>query len=315
MISFRGIGGSDVVAMNQNGQKRPIQAGKAFMAAIADDPQAQQSLAKASLRLRAFAAGIKELGVTHHQVVETIGRVFAAFNDTVKQLADEHQRLIQSELAPLHAEQERAFAELAEEIQKSQGQVKANLAAHGFDPPQDWEDWEELARLAEKEPGPMTMAEIYDWAIAWAKREIARCKIARGETPIQAGDKPLPNATRAAEDASISRDEHDPRIAWCVGKRIYLGDDTQISRLFWLLASPVGRARTLGEVQRAIDSFETDREDKDKFEDAMKRMRKAFSKLRRALHENKADDHLLIVRGGSAACPEYTMVLRFHEKR
>lgn len=153
MTSFRGIGGIDVVAMNENGKKRPIRAGKAFMAAVADDPQAQQSLAKASLRLRAFAAGIKQLGVTHHQVVETIGRVFAAFNDT------------------------------------------------------------------------------------------------------------------------------------------------------------------LGEVQRAIDSFETNREDRNKFEDAMKRLRKAISKLRRALHDNKADDHLLIVRGGSAACPEYTMVLRFQEKR
>ena len=203
---------------------------------------------------------------------------------------------------------------MAEEIQKLQGQMKADLAAHGLDPPQDLEDWEGLARLAEIEPGPMTMVEIYDCAIAWAKREIVRCKIASGETPIQALDKPLPKATRAAEDASISRDEHDPRIAWCVGKRIYLGDDTQISRLFWLLASRVGRARTFGEVQRAIDRFETDREDKDKFEDAMKRLRKAISKLRRALHENKADDDLLIVRGGSAASPEYTIVLRFHEK-
>mgnify|MGYP005846528515 CR=1 FL=1 len=315
MTSFQKTGGSDAVAMNENGKKRPIRAGKAFMAAIADDPQAQQSLAKASLRLRAFATGIKELGVTHHQVIETIGRVFAAFNGAVKELADEHQRLIQAELAPLRSEQERAFAELAEEIQKSQGQVNANLAAHGFDPPQDWEDWEELARLAEKEPGPMTMAEIYDWAIAWAKREIVRRNIARGETPIQTGDKPLPKATRAAEDASIKRDEHDPRIAWCVGKRIYLGDDTQISRLFWLLTSPVGRACTLAEVQRALDGFETYRKDKKEFEDAMKRLRKAISKLRKALHEGHADDHLLIVRGGSAACPEYTMVLRFHEKR
>jgi len=50
------------------------------------------------------------------------------------------------------------------------------------------------------------------------------------------------------------------RIAWCVGKRIYLGHDTQVSRLFWLLASPVGRAHTLAEVQRAIDGIETARD-------------------------------------------------------
>jgi len=35
-------------------------------------------------------------------------------------------------------------------------------------------------------------------------------------------------------------DPHDARKAIWVGKRIYLGDDTQVSRLFWLLARPVG---------------------------------------------------------------------------
>jgi hypothetical protein len=116
---------------------------------------------------------------------------------------------------------------------------------------------EGLARLAEKEPEAMTMAEIYDWAIAWARREALRLKIARGETPIQIGSQPpVRRTTRMAEDASIRRDEHDVRIAWCVGKPIYLGHDTQVSRLFWLLASPVGRAQPLAKVQRAIDGIE-----------------------------------------------------------
>jgi hypothetical protein len=136
------------------------------MAAIADDPQAQQSLAKAMLQLRAFAARIKAIGATHRQVMETIGRFFDAFNAAMKGFADEHLRLPQADLDMLRAEQEQAFAALVQEIQKSQGQMNANLLAHGFDPPADLEDWEGLARLAEKEPGPMTMVEIYDWAIA-----------------------------------------------------------------------------------------------------------------------------------------------------
>lgn len=301
--------------MNENGRKRPIRAGQAYMAAITDNPQAKQSLAKATLQLRAFAAGISAIGVTHRQVMETIGRFFGAFNEAVKQTAAEQRRSIQADLAPLRAEQEQAFAELAEEMQKSQGQMKASLARHGFDPPQNLEDWEGLARLAEKEPGPMTTVEIYDWAIAWAKREALRLKIARGETPVQIGNMPTMRvATRSADDASIFRDEHDPRIAWCLGKRMYLGDDTQVSRLFWLLASPVGRACTLAEVQRAVDGMETTRgmdESGDEYKQASQRVRKAISKLRAAIEEGGAADHLLIVRGGNQKDPEYTLVQRF----
>ena len=90
--------------------------------------------------------------------------------------------------------------------------------------------------------------------------------------------------------------------------------DSQIGRLYWPLASRVGRARTLAEVQRAVDGFETERDlDSDDvgFKQASQRVRKDFSRLRRALREAEVDDHLLIVRGGSAAWPEYTMVLRF----
>jgi hypothetical protein len=163
----------------------------------------------------------------------------------------------------------------------------------------------------------MTIAEIYDWAIAWARRESLRLKIARGETPIQNGSpSPARQPTRKAEDASIRRDEHDVRIAWCVGKRIYLGHDTQVSRLFWLLALPVGRAHTLAEVQRAIDGIETTRDmdaTGEEYQKASQRVRKTISKLRAAIEEGGAADHVLIVRGGSQSDPEYTLVLRFGE--
>ena len=303
--------------MNEQESSPAVRAGQAFMAAFADDPQVQRSIAKAAFRLRAFAAGINAIGVTQRQVMETIESECAAFQNLLKELVGEQQQWIQAKMAPLRAAQEQAFAELTAEIQQSHDQLKDNLAAHGFDPPNDLQEWEGLARLADKEPETMTMAEIYDWAIAWAKREALRLKIARGETPIQSGDQQSERrATRKAEDASIRRDEHDVRIAWCVGRRIYLGHDTQVSRLFWLLASPVGRAHTLAEVQRAIDGIETARdmdETGEEYQKASQRVRKAISKLRAAIEEGGAADHVLIVRGGSQSDPEYTMVLRFGE--
>jgi hypothetical protein len=301
--------------MNEQESSPAIRAGQAFMAAFADDPQVQRSIAKAAFRLRAFAAGINAIGVTRQEVMATIGSECAAFQNLLKEFAGEQGQWMQAKLAPLQAAQEQAFAALTAEIQQSQGKLKDSLAVHGFEPPNDLEEWEGLARLADKEPGAMTMAEIYDWAIAWARREALRLKIARGETPIQSAQQPpVRRATRMAEDASIRRDEHDLRIAWCVGKRIYLGHDTQVSRLFWLLALPVGRAHTLAEVQRAIDGIETARdmdETGEEYQKASQRVRKAISKLRAAIEEGGAADHVLIVRAGSQSDPEYTLVLRF----
>ena len=96
-------------------------------------------------------------------------------------------------------------------------------------------------------------------------------------------------------------------------KRIYLGEGTRISQLFWLLASPVGRARTFGEVQRAVDDMETPRdmdESGAEYKKAGQRVRKAISKLRSRLIEGGAENHLFINRGGSQKYPEHTMVLR-----
>jgi len=284
--------------MNENGKKRPIRAGKAFMAAIADDPQAQQSLTNALLRLKMFADGLRATGATYRDAMETVNKVFAAFDGAVKDFA-----------AELRAEQKKAFAELAAELKQATDANAAELASYGLAPAtDDLEAWEELARIVGKEPSPMTIREIYLWAIAWAKRELWRQKLSRGELPILASDvSPERRQTTPPEDIGIQRDESDPRFAWCMGKRIYLAKDSQISRLFWLLASPVGRARTLAEVQRAVDGFETDRDldsDEDGFKQASQRVRKALSKLRQALREAKVDAHPLIVRGGSAACPE-----------
>lgn len=302
--------------MGDNGKRRPIRAGQAFMAAVNADPRAQESLVDALERLRSFAEAVRTVGVSQREASEVLRLVFSAIEDITSGAAAEQQRMIKESLSKLRADQERLFAELAGEVKSSADSVDEELASFGFEPPaNDLSVWEELARIAEKEPGPMTMEEIYLWAIAWAKRELLRRKMDAKAAQISGGnDKSRHPSVRSAEEASIFRDEHDRKIAWCVGKRIYLGEDTQISRLFWLLASPLGRVCSLGEVQRAVNHEESSREmniSEEQIRKANQSVRKAISKLRARLIEADADDHLFINRGGSQKHPEYTMVLRF----
>ncbi len=109
-------------------------------------------------------------------------------------------------------------------------------------------------------------------------------------------------------------DPYDTRTASWMGKRIYLGNDTHVSRLFWLLASPPGRARSLAEVQQTIDGMAISESAGCSDEDvgkALLRVRKAISNLRKQLVESGLDSHVLITKGGTQKEPEYTMVSRF----
>lgn len=291
--------------MTSNGKKRKIRAGQAYLEASANDPKAQQALVK----LRMYAESIRAAGVP-------LSKALTVLRDTFFLLEQGGS----SELEDLRAEKERAFAELADQIQESLQAARADLATRGFDPPGSaWEDWEHLARIVEKEPGPLTLGEIYQWAIAWADREKVRLRLAKAEGVLpKMKEQPIRDDSRTEDDAGVRRDPHDDRIAWCMGRRIYLGNDTQISRLFWLLASPVGRACSLGEVQRAVDGMETNADlgvSAAELRKAGQRVRKVISKLRKALREWGADAHLLIVGGGDGKDREYTMVFRHARKR
>jgi len=96
--------------MSDKENSSAIRAGEAFVAAIADDPQVQRSMAKAAFRLRAFAAGINAIGVAQRQVMETIESECAAFQNLLKELVGEQQQWMQAKMAPLQAAQEQAFA-------------------------------------------------------------------------------------------------------------------------------------------------------------------------------------------------------------
>jgi hypothetical protein len=108
-------------------------------------------------------------------------------------------------------------------------------------------------------------------------------------------------------------DPYDDRVVNWLGKRLYLGRDTQVSRLFWLLAEHLGRPHDLGKVQRAVDGVETTRENdgEKEFKKARQRVRKALSKLNKQLRENGLDTHFMIIRDGPNDWPTYTMIRRF----
>ncbi|MBL6704995.1 MAG: hypothetical protein ISQ06_02705 [Planctomycetaceae bacterium] len=53
----------------------------------------------------------------------------------------------------------------------------------------------------------------------------------------------------------------------------------------------------------------------EEYRKAGQRIRKVVSKLRAEFRKAEVDDHLLIVRGGDADGPEYSMVLRFSAAR
>jgi len=139
-----------------------------------------------------------------------------------------------------------------------------------------------------------------------------------GEPAASGESEPRPEAGDAGRLDVPIVDRHDDRVVWWIGRRLYLGRDTQIARLFWLLAKPVGRAHTLGQVQRAVDGMETSAHVGSGPEDiakAGKRMRKVVSKLRAAMRESGLDTHFVIHRGGSQSEPEYSLISRFGAKK
>ena len=280
---------------DEKAEHQPIRAGAAYLAATENDPQARD----AWVRLRIMADGIVWAGARLDELLLMLRTTFGYLGEWFR-----------PEVADLEAARERAFDDLAEQwddVRRGNEAAKAELTDLGFEIPWErFDAWEHLARLIEKDPGPMTAREIYEWAIAWAEREAFRLRLAKKL------DQERPRVGRSVDTGVpglIREDEHDPAVAWVNGKRVYLGHDTVTSKLFWLLARPLARKCSLGEIQRAIDGFETFRDmGADEYEKAQTRFRKALSRVRRALGEHGADADLAILKVGTRDDPEYMMV-------
>lgn len=121
---------------------------------------------------------------------------------------------------------------------------------------------------------------------------------------IDAGMPPkLPEEDGPVEDLAggPEPDPLDRRYAVWIGKRIYVGDNTDVAKLFWLLAQPLGRPRLIGEVQRAVEGYETHHgysSQKD-CRRSSQRIRKVASVLRGRIRDAGLENRLLVgVRGG-----------------
>ena len=153
------------------------------MAAIESDPISKQAHAHALTKLRSFAESVRLANSLQPKDLKTPFELAAFAKELQQTFQEQLQGLMGEYSEEARAEQLRLTSELRQEAEAELQLLNEELNQYGFEPlAHDLEMWEELARITEKEPGPMTMEEIYQWAIAWAKRELIRAKIARGET-------------------------------------------------------------------------------------------------------------------------------------
>lgn len=136
----------------------------------------------------------------------------------------------------------------------------------------------------------------------------------------KAGDfRPYPKTAAPVGDnpEAPQRDMYDKRIAWWVGHRIYLGVNTRVSRLFWLLAEQLGIFCPMHEIQAEVDGYVTNASlghSAEEIQKADQRLRQTLSRLRGRLREANVDDHVFIHRELTGMGPGLMMYRRFPDK-
>lgn len=135
----------------------------------------------------------------------------------------------------------------------------------------------------------------------------------------QGDRRPYPTTNVPSQDGSDGpqKDSTDSRIAWWFGKRIYLGNNTQIGNLFWLLAKTPGSAHLRDELQTVIDGFTSDPNMVSAAEvrKSEQRIRQVVSRLRAALRESGLNDHVAIHSERTDQGPAITLAYRFARPR
>jgi hypothetical protein len=102
---------------------------------------------------------------------------------------------IEPELAQLRDEQRKKerqqAAEFAAGVRSGVEWANADLAESGLDPPGwDFEKWEHLARMVGKDPGPLSLREIHQWAVAWADGQRTSARLQAAERAGMGGADP-----------------------------------------------------------------------------------------------------------------------------
>lgn len=93
-------------------------------------------------------------------------------------------------------------------------------------------------------------------------------------------------------------DEADPNVIRWFGKRLYLQRNTQMRRLFYLLAKHPGYWHPVSEIQECVYKIRTDESldlPADEVKRANQRLRKLVSRLEKRIAEGDLDNHVIIV--------------------
>jgi hypothetical protein len=107
-------------------------------------------------------------------------------------------------------------------------------------------------------------------------------------------------------------DEYDPGVVWWGSKRLYLGKQTQLRRLFHLLADHPGRWHPVSEIQEAVYELRTDASlglPKREVNRAAQNLRRLISRLKQRIREWGMDDHVVVVPKHVNHRPGYVLLL------
>ncbi len=108
-------------------------------------------------------------------------------------------------------------------------------------------------------------------------------------------------------------DEYQPGVVyWGTGKRIYLGEQTQLRRLFHLLADRPGRWHPVSEIQEFVFEIRSDRSigvSKSEVRRAEQKLRKLISRLKERMREGRLDEDAIIVPRQFEYRPGYVLML------
>jgi hypothetical protein len=149
---------------------------------------------------------------------------------------------------------------------------------------------------------PVDVPDMRTMTVQWNPKTGDSRPYARTAEPV--GDNP----------EAPQRDWSDDRFAWFLSKRIYLGRECKVKKLFWLLAEHLGRPHLIHEVQEAVDGFASDASmgvSDDEVRKADQRLRQTVSRLRERLRSSGVEDHVFIHREHTARGPALTMYRRY----
>lgn len=156
-----------------------------------------------------------------------------------------------------------------------------------------------------------TIGETLKQAQAVRDREYLRAVKFLIENPAATGPTADESDYEQAHLYGPQSDRHDDQYAEYLGRRVYLGaPGTQVSKLFWLLADPLGVSRSLTEIQKALFGFSVERDygNEEDYQRALKRVGKARDNLRARLNSPEFGGVLMIVCEDRKTYPSYRMI-------